>query len=187
MKTARTFSSLVILMRVKARQCTFSWKHLSPLYFKHNWHYGLFNTLTASTHSHGLYTFSRPLQYNTLIQPLLALSQCLLALSRPLWLPHGLYWLFRGLYCHFMASTVTSWPQLHSQSLYIKFSGLFKHLLVLHSLIVVTLPVTLFKLLVAAYRKPPVICKLFPKQEMILKPVTVLLFKISGVHRVHIG
>jgi hypothetical protein len=41
----------------------------------------------ASSTLHRLCTFSLPLQYNTLIQPLLTLSQSLLALSRPLLTP----------------------------------------------------------------------------------------------------
>ncbi len=58
----------------------------------------LFNTITASTHSHGL--------YNTLTQPPMALSQSLLALSRPQ-LAHGLYWFSYGLCWLSLGHTVT--------------------------------------------------------------------------------
>jgi hypothetical protein len=37
------------------------------------------------------------------------------------------------------------------------------------------LSVTLFRLLVAAYRNPPMVCKLFHKPEIILKRATVKL------------
>ncbi len=56
----------------------------------------------------------------------------------------------------------------------------FALLLWKHLLLVKIIPVTLFKLLVGAYRNPPVILEAFHQPEMILKRVTILLFITGG-------